>query len=87
MRYFKYKWNETRRNQYDNWGHSLWYLEIGKDYFPSRQIEIYENGKILKYSQDRLEDEFGGLGDQKLDLSEFNGTECTKMEFEENWNR
>ena len=86
MKYYKYRWNESRGDQYDNWGFSLWYIEIGEDDFPNRQIEVYDNGKVLKYSQEYLEDEYGGLGDQKLVLSEFDGIECTKMEFENNWN-
>jgi len=87
MRYYKYKWNELRADQFDSWGYSLWYLEIGEDYYPNRQIEIYDNGKILKYSHDNIDDEYGGLGDQKIDLSEFEGVECTKTEFENNWNQ
>ncbi len=87
MKYYKYKWNESRGDKFDCWGKSLWYLEIGEDDFPNRQIEIYDNGKILKYSQNNLEDEYGGLGDQKLDLAEFDGEECTKQEFENNWNQ
>lgn len=87
MKYYKYKWNELRGDKFDIWGFSLWYFEIGKDEFPSRQIEIYENGKILKYSENNLKDEFGFLGDQKLNLSEFNGIECSKIEFEENWEK
>ena len=87
MKYYKYKWNELRGDKFDIWGFSLWYFEIGEDEFPSRQIEIYENGKILKYSENNLEDEFGFLGDQKLNLSEFNGIECSKEEFEENWKK
>lgn len=86
MKYYKYKWNELRGDQFDNWGFSIWYFEIGKDDFPNRQIEIYENGKVLKYSQENLDDKYGGLGDQKLDLSEFDGIECEKTEFENNWN-
>ena len=55
----------------------------------NKHIDIvrFDNGKILKYSQDKLEDEFGGLGEGKFDLSEFDGIECSKNEFEENWNR
>jgi len=87
MKYYKYKWNELRGDQYNNWGFSLWYVEIGEDEFPNRQIEIYDNGKVSKYSQDNLDDEFGGLGEQKLDLSEFDGIECSKTEFEINWNK
>ncbi len=62
-------------------------LKIGEDDFPNRQIEIYDNGRILKNSQDNLENEYGGLGDQKIDLSEFDGIECPQKEFEDNWNQ
>jgi hypothetical protein len=86
MKYYKNKWNELRGDQFDTWGFSMWYFEIGEDDFPNRQIVIYENGKKLKYSQENLDDEYGGLGDQKLDFSEFDGIECTKIEFEKNWN-
>jgi hypothetical protein len=86
MKYYKYKWNELRGDKFDSWGFSLWYFEIGEDDFPNRQIEIYENGKKLKYSENYLEDKYGKLGDQKLVLSEFDGVVCTKIEFEKNWN-
>lgn len=87
MKYYKYRWNETRGDQFDNWGYSLWYIEVGEDNFINRQIEIYDNGKVLKYSQDKFEDEFGGLGNQKFDLTEFDGIVCTKIEFEEKWDQ
>ena len=86
MKYYKCKWNELRDDQFDDWGFSLWYLEIGDDDYPNRQIQIYENGKKLKYSQDYLDDKYGGLSDQKLYQSEFGGIECSKAEFENNWN-
>ncbi len=87
MKYYKYKWNESRGDQFDSWGFSLWYIEIGEDNYYNRQVTIFDNGKILKYSENKLEDEFGGLGEGKFDLSEFDGIECSKNEFEENWNR
>jgi len=63
----------------------VWYVEIREDGYPNRQIVIYDNGNILKYSENKLEDEYGGLGDQKIDLSEFDGVECSITEFENNW--
>ena len=87
MRYFKFNWNETRGDEYDHWGHSTWYLEIGEEDFPNRQIELYDNGTILKYSRENPVDEFGELGDQKFDLSEFGGVECAKLEFDDCWNQ
>ncbi|WP_299673080.1 hypothetical protein [uncultured Polaribacter sp.] len=49
-------------------------------------MEVYENGKALKYDQKKLEDEYGGLGDQKLDLDEFFDFEITEQEFKKHWN-
>ena len=87
MKYYKYKWNESLGGELDNWGFSLWYIEIGEDEYYSRQITIFDNGKILKYSENKLDDEFGSLCDQKFDLSDFDGIECSKKEFEDNWNQ
>ena len=48
-KYFKRKWNETRGDEFDSWGTSIWYFEIGPDGYPIKQIELYENGNRLKY--------------------------------------
>lgn len=85
MRYFKRKWNETRGDQYDNWGTSTFFIETDDSGFPSRQIEKYENGIVLKYGDKKTEDEFGMLGDQDLDLEEFSEFEISKTDFESEW--
>ena len=85
MRYYKFHWNESRGDQYDSWGTSNWFIEVGEDLYPNRQIEIYENGKKLKYSNDKLEDEFGGLSDQKFNESEFDCERSSEQEFEKLW--
>ena len=85
MRYFKRKWNETRGDQYDNWGTSIFFIETDNSGFPSRQIEKYDNGIVLKYGDKKTEDEFGMLGDQDLDLEEFGEFEISKTEFETEW--
>lgn len=81
MRYFKRKWDETRGDQYDSWGTSIYYFEVGLDGYPIRQIEIYENGNSLFYGPDQLFDDYGGLGDQALDLDEFSAYEINADEF------
>lgn len=85
MKYYKKKWDETRGDEYDNWGTSIWYFEIDEKGYPNKQIEEYENGKILKYNSDNLEDEYGGLGGQAIDLEEFAEFEITKEEFYKVW--
>ncbi len=85
LRYFKRKWNETRGDQYDNWGTSIFFIETDNSGFPSRQIEKYDNGIVLKYGDKKTEDEFGMLGDQDLDIKEFGEFEISKTEFETEW--
>jgi len=41
----------------------------------------------LKYDLKNIEDEFGGLADQPIDLEEFVNFEIAKDEFEEQWKR
>ena len=85
MNYFKRNWDETRGDQYDSWGKSVWFFETDNNGEVLRQIEVYDNGKILKYDNQNIEDEFGGLADQNLDLTEFNKFTIEKEEFENKW--
>lgn len=83
--YYKRNWEEERIEDSDNWGESIWYLEVDSEGFPIRQIEKYNNGKILNYSEANMEDEFGGLGDQAIDREEFNSFKISQQEFEKEW--
>ena len=49
MKYYKYKWNETLGGEIDNWGFSLWYIEIGEDKYYTRQITIFDNVRISEF--------------------------------------
>ena len=85
MRYFKRYWNEPRTSDYDAWGCSWWYFEADDAGLVSRQVEAYDNGPTLRYHEGFLNDEFGGLTDQPLDLGEFAGFEIPRPEFERVW--
>ncbi len=87
MKYYQYRWEETRGDQYDHWGFSIWYFEVGEDHYINRQIVIYDHkDHIFKYSQENQEDEYGGLGYEKFNLSEFDDSEeCSKSEFDKHW--
>lgn len=86
MKYYRAFWSETRGGEYNHWGTSNWYFELDLENYPNRQIEIYENGQKLKYHIGHLDDEFGGLADQPIDLEEMNGIEISKSDFEAVWN-
>jgi hypothetical protein len=85
MKYYKRNWNETRGDQYNSWGKSIWYFETNNNGEVLRQIEAYDNGKVLKYNNQNIEDEYGGLADQNLDLTEFVEFSIEKEEFENKW--
>lgn len=85
MKHYKRPWDETRGDNYDHWGKSIWFIETDESGLPTRQIEKYENGQVLKYDLNNPEDEFGMLGDQELDLDEFEEFKITLEEFDKNW--
>jgi hypothetical protein len=53
--------------------------------WPSRQIEIYANGAVLKYDQAHIEDKYGGLAEAALDPRDFAPFEISQAEFERTW--
>ncbi len=85
MRFFKRTFNETRGGQFDHWGTSIFYLDIDKDGFPSRQIEKYQSGDTLKYDIYNTDNQYGGLGGQALDFDEFKDFEISEEEFNKEW--
>ncbi|UPZ16445.1 hypothetical protein [Flavobacterium humidisoli] len=85
MLYFRRYFYEPRIEKNENWGSSIYYLESNEDGEIIRQIEVYENGKKLKYSEEFIGDEFGFLSDQKIDLIEFKDFTITKKDFDEQW--
>jgi len=86
MHYFKRQWQESRGDAHDDWGVSTWYFETEADMWPTRQIEVYANGKILRYDHQRTEDEFGGLSQAPLEAVEFAPFAIAQPEFEQIWN-
>jgi hypothetical protein len=88
MFYYKRLWNETTGDpKTDNWGTSTYYLETDSDGNVTRQMQVFANGNILKYDENFVEDPFGFLADQPLDLEEFSDFKIMKEEFENDWNK
>lgn len=88
-RYFKYRWNETRGDEFDDWGFSTWYSEFDEDIYATRQLEIYDNGNILKYNDEHFSDKVVMLADQSLSIEELKDSESVEIsqeEFETIWN-
>lgn len=85
MNYFTQFWDENRDDEYASWGTSTWYFETNEADEVLKQITVYKNGKVLKYSEDNLEDEFAGLCMDTLTIDECDGDEISKDDFYKVW--
>ena len=87
MKYYKFQWNETRNDEFDNWGFCIYYVETDENFYPSRHIELYQNGNVLKYDKRHLFDKFGMLADQPIEnsMKDSKASEISKNDFEEIW--
>lgn len=83
--YVKRHWNELRGDEHDAWGTSWWYFEVDDNGWALRQIEQYDSGVRLCYSEQRIDDEFGGLSEKPLDLSEQEYITISSQDFDAIW--
>jgi len=86
MHYFKRQWDESRGDEHNDWGTSVWYFETEPDLSVTRQVEIYAGGNVLQYDRQHLRDSYGGLSDQSLAADDFAQFAITQLEFEQAWN-
>lgn len=83
--YVKRLWNENRGDEHDAWRASWWYFEVDDKGSVLRQVEQYDSGVRLCYGEQHVEDEFGGLAEKPLDLSEHGYSTISSQDFEEIW--
>jgi uncharacterized protein (DUF433 family) len=84
--YFKQRWDETTGEELsDSWGFSTYYFETDEKFYVSRQMQMFDNGKILKYDTEYVDDKFGALSEIPLDIDEFAEYKITEDEFERLW--
>ncbi len=86
MKYYKIRWNRSVSEIQNNNPH-LFYYEVGNDNYPSRSIEIFDDGKIVRRTSDDTEfGEMPNLANINGDLQKiFEGTEITKEEYDSEW--
>lgn len=85
MHYLKRKWDDTRGDQYDHWGNSMWYFETNKYGKVSRQVEEYAIGIRLRYDTEYPSNIYGMLSNAQLELSDSEFEKITASEFEKKW--
>lgn len=84
--YYKRFWEESTGEAHtDAWGSSTYFFETDITGNVLRQVEVYANGRILKYDSQNMEDGYGRLADQALDLEDFNQFKIDQQEFEKVW--
>jgi hypothetical protein len=66
MTYLKCRWEDDLGDACGGWGGSWWCFEVRTDGYASRQVQVFDNGRCLRYGRDHLNDEFGGLADQPV---------------------
>ena len=87
MKYYKRYWDENTGEKLSNsWGKSTYYFEVDTSERVTRQMQIFENSNILRYSTEKNTDKYGSLSDQPLDKDEFESFQMEKREFEQLWN-
>jgi hypothetical protein len=88
MIYVKRYFNENSGQELtDAWGTCTYYFETDEKGEVSKQMEIFYNSKVLKYSELNKVDEFGGLSLVALDLADEGYIKITKEEFSGLWDR
>jgi len=85
MHYFKRQWDESRGDEHDDWGTSVWYFETEPDLSVTRQIEVYASGTVLHYDRQHIEDSYGGLSEKPLVEDDWTRFAITELEFEQAW--
>jgi hypothetical protein len=80
------RWEESRGDRFSSWGAATYYFEVGPDGWPIRQIEVYDNGPILRYGPDHQEDEYGRLAQTQLEeMEDENQWAIAAQDFEDAW--
>jgi uncharacterized protein (DUF433 family) len=84
--YFCRPWSETTSEPLTNdWGTSVYYFETDNLMNVLRQLEVFANGRVLKYDTEYTDDQFGGLSEVVLDAQEFAPYKISPKVFEDHW--
>lgn len=85
-RWFRRRWEESRGDDYNSWGPATYFFEVGLDGWPTRQIEVYDNGPTLRYGPEHVEDRYGQLGQSRVDeLEDWTSWMIPQQDFERAW--
>ncbi len=80
-RYFRYRWDEDRGDEFASWGRATYYFAVNESGEVEAQLEVYDDGHVLAYDRDHLADEYGMLTDEPFDLDDSPATEIDEQAF------
>ena len=87
-RWFRRRWEERRGDNFDVWGAATYLFEVDAEGWPTRQIVQHDNGPTLRYGSDHLKDQYGQLGQARLDdLEDWTPWTITRETFEDAWSQ
>ncbi|MEA5617557.1 hypothetical protein VB711_06850 [Cronbergia sp. UHCC 0137] len=84
-KYYKWNWDVSLGGDYDEWGTSTYFMELGYDLYAVRQVEVYQNGNVLFYDSNHVSDNHGMLCDKRIDAGDIKEFEISKAEFDQVW--
>jgi hypothetical protein len=84
--HYKRRWENGMGDKEADWGCSDVYFEAAQDGTVTRQVVIYEDGSVLKYDPDRIQDRFGALSRMPLETAEYSPFRISSEDFESAWN-
>ena len=84
-RYFRRRWNESRGDAYDHWGPAVYFFEVSDEWRTIRQMEVYDDGHVLRYEADHTADDYGFLSVDPGNREDFEPYEIDGAAFESAW--
>jgi hypothetical protein len=88
QKYYKRYWSEVITRFNKDWSAvDCYYFAVGDDNYPTKQIQITDEGKAYKHDEHNLQDANGGLSEVALEIEEDQYVAITQAEFDALWNR
>jgi hypothetical protein len=82
-RFFRYRWEQSRGDDFDAWGASTWLFATDAHLDVEQQYELYDDGHVLAYDLEHVYDQFGMLADQPFDPCAPGVSEISQAAFED----
>jgi hypothetical protein len=83
--YYRRYWREDSGGPCEGWGGSAFLFEVHSDGWVARQIQLFDNGRLLVYDEICSDDAYGGRSTVRLEASEYEPFRITRDDFFQYW--